>query len=92
MKHKRTPGPWETRDDYSIVAPTYITIAYVALHGNTEMERANARLIAASPDLLDALKLVVLDLDLAMSYDEAAELNSLRIARAAIAKATGEQP
>ena len=49
--------------------------------------RANARLIAAAPDLLEALELI------AKGYDEGQSLsgtNCADIARAAIAKATGK--
>ena len=49
----------------------------------TEHSWANARLIAAAPDLLDALQVI-------SSYPEPDQLEMRIIARAAIAKATGE--
>lgn len=61
MNH--TPGPWITKPTaslgpqwavYTELAGTDIAIVYD--HGNTE---ANARLIAASPELLDAAKSAV---------------------------------
>jgi len=52
-----------------------------------ETSEANARLIAAAPDLLEALKSVIAWLD---APDESAFSDSqLALARAAIAKATG---
>jgi len=48
-------------------------------------QEANARLIAAAPDLLEALCALVLNIDAG-----GATLNSLADARVAIAKATGE--
>ena len=47
--------------------------------------RANTRLIAAAPELLDALTALVLNIDAG-----GASVNAMKDARAAIAKATGE--
>ena len=55
-----------------------------------EETRANARLIAAAPELLEALQKMLPELrGLSIVSDTAAEM--LREAEAAIAKATGEQ-
>lgn len=93
MRAKHTPGPW-TQGKSEIGADC------VWLNGATEPKyemgpshtwidcgtRANARLIAAAPDLLEALK------DLADLYDTDEGCRSLPeyiAARAAIAKAIG---
>jgi hypothetical protein len=99
---KHTPGPWEAERVYlTIEDPTMRITAYDgalyvaeaayshvrgerAIHVTDADEmRANARLIAAAPDLLEALRNFVDGCSL--SIDAAA------VARAAIAKATGEQ-
>lgn len=61
---KHTPGPWGVRffksKEHRVSAPTWDTLAIV--HGNEDDAaldregRANARLIAAAPDLLKALQ------------------------------------
>ena len=86
MEAKHTPGPWRVenpeqfgRDIYAgrvqVASTFYIGISH-------EEEGANARLIAAVPDLLAALEQIA-----AISWVIPAEIG--RIARAAIAKATG---
>ena len=93
MSH--TPGPWHYRrgDEWSHSVVTHHgtlpdgsqncwTVADINKMREPEHE-ANARLIAAAPELLEALKRLLTDED----YPQAE-----RVARAAIAKATGEQP
>ncbi|MDO4708233.1 MAG: hypothetical protein Q4B94_00150 [Pseudomonadota bacterium] len=88
---KHTPGPWSARDIY--VRDKNDTI--VALMGDeVEQSLADARLIAAAPELLEALKeLVAWDLE---SLPEEVSLGYSGIeqdiarAKAAIVKATGE--
>ena len=95
-KTKHTPGPWRTkREGFSTV---YVEaridgglIQEVAACGPTEAGRdqqeANARLIAAAPELLEALRgIMKLDEDLCSE----GSIEALDKARAAIAKATGE--
>jgi hypothetical protein len=57
------------------------------------MGEANARLIAAAPDLLEALRdlLSRADLDQSATHDGLENCNALARCRAAIAKATGDQ-
>jgi len=99
MNAKHTPGPWrvegrttERGGALSGHIISYGTNGYgdgpdgyvCKTRGTSE---ADANLIAAAPDLLDALKLIT-----AMDGDQPArsDWDMVRIARAAIAKATGE--
>ena len=89
---KHTPGPWRVEIDDSpdaawawqwptIVSDEYEVVGTEGMYGDLETDMANARLIAAAPDLLQALQEIVRR-DLlagAIKHD----------ARAAIAKATG---
>ena len=86
-----TQGPFsvaETRHKYDIVirGPKNEPIALVLIAGFSKKEgTANANLLAAAPDLLDALKRCKFD-SLNMTLEDR------EFCRAAIAKATGEQP
>ena len=91
MTTKFTQGPFsvaETRHKYDIVirGPKNEPIALVLIAGFSKKEgAANANLLAAAPDLLDALKRCKFD-SLNMTLEDR------EFCRAAIAKATGEQP
>ena len=94
---KHTPGPWSYIGNGDVVAKSnkYCggekDIASVFLTVNDEDE-ANARLIAAAPDLLEALKACADWLDwLVTPHDDpkGAHAAHIKQARAAIAKATG---
>jgi hypothetical protein len=93
MNAKHTPGPWgisgKEERDLGTLSPGFLEIssahdvcwiAKVQIH--TPEGEANARLIAAAPELLEALKAVVAIAD--RSTDE------FDRARAAIAKAEGK--
>jgi hypothetical protein len=103
MKH--TPGPWihDTRGyphpDVKAASGRNIACTWgvnnqpktpEAAAAQQEIARANARLIAAAPELLEALKEVLNnpagDYDASDGYE-----NAVKQARAAIAKATGAQ-
>jgi hypothetical protein len=96
MSTKHTPGPWghKTREsswgtiDDGICGPDG---EQVRVHGMTlsssEEAKANARLISAAPDLLEALKVVFVIGDRCVSDIYGYEFKMK--ARAAIAKATG---
>ena len=91
MKTNHTPGPWSINGN-KIDGNGY-HIASVNSHGTTE-GRANHKLIAAAPDLLDAAQLFVRSVGVAP--DEviagafgADTLKALNKARNAIAKAEG---
>ena len=97
MSDRHTQGPWHVgmESDWSIdtdgensfvhIGPNYGDPVAIAVVGSAwdqddELE-ANARLIAAAPDLLEALRL-------ALPYVR--NDNTASVMRAAIAKATGE--
>lgn len=97
MTTQHTPGPWEVvHAEYGIVVRTesptktkYGASRYAAIGGFDRNEpdqlaeaQANARLIAAAPDLLEALLFV-------LKYESMGAVTEAT-ARAAIAKATGE--
>ena len=111
---KHTPGPWHwigdslTHRQYNIYAPGSAPQEHVCTVNNLSVEKlygrdadvalANARLIAAAPDLLDALR----DFsdyvrneqnstDGAVIYSNTQIHRLVFKARAAIAKTTGEQ-
>ena len=87
---KHTPGPWRTEP-----APhrSHWILGSVPVALTVEPSEANARLIAAAPDLLAALRDMIDRYARAMKdsgvshYPEA--MVEIRSARAAIAKATG---
>ena len=101
MPHSFTPSPWVvvgSRTKYVEARIGDGLIQEVAACGPTEadngygqQQEANARLIAAAPDLLEALQHVALTIsadDYLLDYFQTGYAK----ARAAIAKATGEQP
>jgi hypothetical protein len=80
--HTNTPGPWhlgKRGGNPAIYGKDGTEIAEI-LHGLTDEWRANARLIAAAPEMLEALQ----SLTHPMARDE-----DLQNALAVIAKATG---
>ena len=98
MNKQHTPGPWNVGDDSPndyegpIIDTRDRAVAVITIDHETEStpeDRANARLIAAAPELLAAL------IELEQFTDhEARPLASVKLyaqARAAIAKATGGQ-
>jgi hypothetical protein len=107
MTTEHTPGPW-TFDTSGEGKPCSIITSVHDEHGpdddvcevyggNTDCEKtreANARLIAAAPEMLSALYGLVGCLDngsvIIDGFDRRATEEDYRIARAAIAKATGE--
>jgi hypothetical protein len=95
MKH--TPGPWrintairagefDVKDANSSGGHAPIAKVRGDKRRTANQALANARLIAAAPDLLEALK------DMLPELESIGPLEKFERARAAIAKATGEQP
>ena len=98
MKH--TPGPWVFNESIprTVTAPKegYITRHICDMDASTMSaleQNANARLIAAAPELLDALVdlLPLAEFGAAEQSPPYADDSLLESARAAIAKATGTQ-
>lgn len=101
---KHTPGPWvfyadtpSTDPNWHIVttANRMRVLANVHIEPGNEMDLANARLIAAAPDLLDALQqygIGFTDESAARAEFGDYEVDRELKRRAAISKAAGEQP
>jgi hypothetical protein len=55
---QHTPGPWKDNGYMQVVSPLMATVATTGCTDSTPIKEqlANARLIAAAPDLLDALR------------------------------------
>ena len=95
---KHTPGPWTTtiRDGHAkgprpvITAPAVDRVAVVSGSNGDDAMHANAKLIAAAPELLDALDSLVLACELPGDHCEVEQ--ALPAARAAISKAVGGLP
>ena len=90
MKHANTPGPWRITDEMRGVGNVRVHgVESASGHGSVancgadDTGAANARLIAAAPDLLEALQSVA---DFWAGGDIPAEIDAAM--RAAIAKAT----
>ena len=84
---KHTPGSWHVDDPgvsdrYRYVFGADRLICRITIHNETS--EANARLIAAAPDLLDSLKVLLKILPSATTHPAIAK------ARAAIKQATGQ--
>lgn len=93
-KTKHTPGPWiddgHDGKDTQIVNSKWGAVAHVIYNGDCSQRVANARLIAAAPELLQALEDVILDWETQAAITNA-NMPSISTARAAIAKATGKE-
>lgn len=85
-----TPGPWAANPDGLIHAgKNRLHIAQAATIGMGHAAAANARLMAAAPDLLAALQALEWAVD-GVAYIQEEYAEQVEKARAAIAKATGE--
>lgn len=85
---KHTPGPWNMAGPNTISnAAKTIGIAHISTYSVEQSEaEANVRLIAAAPDLLEALRTIVIHAASVQMDPQWA----VKVARSAIAKATGE--
>jgi hypothetical protein len=101
MTSKHTPGPWIWQNDWlglygkdgEDVLP-YSDYEGMAIPDwyHTEEPKANARLIASAPDLLEALIVLHQRLEQLDASGDAGRMveDEVEIARAVIAKATGQ--
>lgn len=91
---KGTPGPWKVKeiddDEISEMSSTMVVAGSLVLacigptsYTDLKTDNANANLIAAAPDLLEALQAVVRVAD--------RQTDEFDMARAAISKALGEE-
>ena len=100
---QHTPGPWkygpDNRKTMRVFSGSREIVRALSTHGNRRLncvERAaNARLIAAAPELLAALQKVVNRASHAKPDSTGQEMRAIRLAlvdelRATIAKATGQ--
>lgn len=97
MSTKHTPGPWIVDDVEGCIAIAADSdgevLAYLAQPHqqtnprSTEEAEANASLIVAAPELLEALSQAI---EALRSADPNARMNALRDCPAVVAKATGE--
>jgi hypothetical protein len=90
MTLKHTPGTW-TADSAGLITtgPHRLHIAQTATTGMGHAAEANARLLAAAPDMLQALQIALLSMERAtmqMGIDPAMD-TECNIIRAAITKA-----
>lgn len=89
MSH--TPGPWVVRqDDQAYPNESFVNIknGYIEIGGARHAREANARLIAAAPDLLAAAVAVVDRWDSPIWKDQPATAWFINDLRKAIAKAS----
>ena len=91
MKH--TPGPWFAQYDdngFYEIGSEAVSLRLAFTYGEGDTDEANARLIAAAPDLLEALWGMATSFHAVEHMEEHMQQSAAR-ARAAIAKATGEK-
>lgn len=96
---KGTPGPWYCESNSRAIGPLIQDdddqcfhmiehVAYVEYQLNEDIQHSNVRLIAAAPELLEALQRC--EAVLSVIPLEVCDVEDLLYARAAIAKALGE--
>lgn len=89
MNSQHTPGPWKANKwapGWSVSAPLHgLTVCMLPERDNSD---ANARLIAAAPDLLAALHIALESMD---AIHVPQEWDTRSVIRAAIARARGQQ-
>jgi len=101
-KAQHTPGPWHIADAHhgekvSIECKENTFVALVDHRGTFGMQMANASLIAAAPELLEALEIALPyvqalhdNISAAMGHENTPVLGNLEKIRASLAKSKGE--
>jgi hypothetical protein len=92
---QHTPGPWEANGSRVDVPPAYpvpLIIATCSITHDGGQDAANARLIAAAPELLEASKLATQSLSNNGTWLPDEYADAFRALNQAIAKATVGQP
>jgi hypothetical protein len=92
MKH--TPGPWTAWDDDRTGTLPYVLSKQVTSLGNFYVAQCkvyeDARLIAAAPELYDAVLMLLGCTDLNVDELDETSIEAIELARKAIAKAEGK--
>ena len=94
MGLKFTPGPWSSGKEIPLTAKANDTAGFSLVfvnRDNKEEVEANARLIAAAPDLLEALIKAQEDINWMLNTGQHLNGHCFDYIEATIAKATGEQ-
>lgn len=101
MKTKHTPGPWKQyglavrAGNRNVCSNVNAAKSGLNITEQVDAASANARLIAAAPDLLGALQSIEMRLDAYSDADRDMPTDSVfvcrEVARAAIRKALGEE-
>ena len=86
MKAKHTKSPWEVKNQWGYIRIHSEDDGVCRIDGMGSQEKANAHLIASAPDLLDALKALMVTEH--MLRDQNCEV--MRNAKLAIKKAEGK--
>lgn len=97
--NKHTPGPWFSQYDdngFYEIGSEAVSLRVAFTYSEYDTDEANARLIAAAPDLLAALQTAKILLEASYLDHEGTPngqviFTGLEAAREAIAKAQGEQ-
>ena len=96
MTTRHTPGPWNVSQNVTrhVIGPEGGVVACAELTWTNEITEANARLIAAAPNLLKALTDLIANQDATwvaagFTHEQIKAMPYLKPAREAIAKATG---
>ena len=99
--HTHTAGPWHISEKkeggYNIIDGDHLNTIVTTSDFHTTYWKPNAALIAAAPELLDALESAVYDMEelnrnwheLGLGDDNPISIDTIAAARAAIAKAKG---
>lgn len=91
-KPKHTPGPWSVGDSTGRMNQVAIEPTIGCVYGAGDEVKANARLTAAAPELLDAVNAVYINAVKLPDLRDEFSINraTLDKIKAAISKATGE--